>query len=171
METTRRGIILYHGGIAGLKVGDVLRPSPPHIEDGCPVCRARAEGRTFIVGEFRAWLRPLGEAARSALQAVEGVPDSAPMDPPSAAKAVYITSDLSYARWYAARSRGDLYRVEPVGEMTRSAEDHFPSWTVPRARVIEVIERHVRLVRRDRRQLMREWSKADERAAAAGVEA
>jgi len=87
--------------------------------------------------------------------------DSEPVDPPSARDAVYITTDLEYARWYAARSRGDLYLVVPVGEPQESSEDAFPSFTVPEARVAKVVERKVRLDRRDRRSLNRRWEKAD----------
>lgn len=158
--------ILYHGGRAGLVVGEMIVPAPPHVEDGCPVCVARAQGRTLRVGEYRAWLRTLGPRAEPVLAALEGADDFEPVDPPRAkADAVYVTSDLAYARWYAARSRGDLYRVVTVGPAERSPEDHFPTWTAPAARVVRVIERMVRLQRRDRRALLRRWKKADEIAA------
>lgn len=67
----------------------------------------------------------------------------------------------SYARWYAARSQGDLYVVEPIGELLRSDDDHFPSWTCASARVVGVVERRVRLDRRDRREMLRLWKRAD----------
>ena len=84
------------------------------------------------------------------------------MDPPSKEQAVYLTTDRDYARWYAARSgNGDLYRVTPVGLMTKSVEDPFLSYTVDRARVLEVIERGVHLLRADRRAILKRWKKAD----------
>lgn len=89
------------------------------------------------------------------------------IDPPSRREAVYMTTDIRYARWYAARSRGDLYRVQPVGRVERSEEDPFESYTAPAARIVEVIERRVVLRRRDRRELMRAWEKADRWAMAA----
>jgi hypothetical protein len=154
--------IYYHGGIAGLEVGDKLTPSPPHQEDGCPVCVARAEGRTLCVWEFLAWAksRP-GAKAKQLVKALEGADPMAPIDPPSAKRAVYVTTDLDYAMFYAARSKGDLYTVSPFGELKPSNEDHFPSWTVPGARIRSVIKRRVRLDRKDRRRIMKRWKKMD----------
>lgn len=154
----------YHGGIAGLNAGDMLVPSPPHVSDGCPVCVARAGGRSLTVGEYRVWLRQFGDRALPILRQLRDAPDDAPMDPPSERDAVYFTSELDYATWYAARSCGDLYQVEPVGPIEKSGTDHFPSFTAPAARVIRVIRRGVRLTRSDRRRIGREWEKADRRA-------
>lgn len=152
---------LYHGGIGGLRVGDVLSPAPPHVTDGCPICVARAAGRVLRVGEYRLWLAQFGDRALPALRSLAGADAMDPVDPPSARNAVYLTRDIEYARWYAARSEGDLYRVVAIGEMTRSTEDPFPSWTAREARVVDVVEHNVRLLRRDRRELMRRWAKAD----------
>lgn len=153
---------LYHGGLAGLRPGDLLRPAPPHVVDGCPVCVARAAGRVCTVGEFRAWLRGFDDArAAAALRQLEHAEEWEPIDPPSQRQAVYVTTDLGYARWYASRSEGDLYRVEPVGEAQRSPEDHFDTWTCAEARVLGVVERRVRLSRRERRELLRRWKRAD----------
>mgnify|MGYP001562941885 CR=1 FL=1 len=174
---SRKSLPLFHGGIAGLQVGDIVRPSPAHVVDGCPVCQARAEGRTFTVGEYREWLATWPpEKAAPVLAALGDAPDYEPVDPPSQRSAVYVTTDLAYARWYAARSQGDLYRVEPSGltlpeEDPREAllipspEDHFPTWTCTEARVVAVVERGVRLVRSDRRALLRRWKAADKAAA------
>lgn len=152
----------YHGGKAGLSVGDILVPSPPHVQDDCPICVARAQGRVCSVGEYRAWLRQFGDRARPVLDQLRDVPDEAPMDPPSAKQAVYITTDRAYAQFYASRSGwGDLYRVEPIGPVAPSPEDHFPTWTCDRARVVAVLQRHVRLKRSERRLLMRRWKRAD----------
>lgn len=152
----------YHGGIAGKAVGDLLVPSPPHVEDGCPICEARAAGRTATVGEYRRWLHGLDPTrAAPVLKMLADADDDEPMDPPSRKAAVYVTSDFGYARWYAARSRGDLYLVQPLGAAERSAEDPFPAWTVGSARIVRVVERSVRLCRRDRREMMRRWKKAD----------
>lgn len=152
---------LFHGGRGGLVAGDRLLPSPPAVTCGCPVCAARAAGRAYTVEEYRGWLRGHGEAARSALEALEDADGSEIVDPPSARAAVYVTTDREYAEWYAARSRGDLYRVEAVGELEPSEEDPFPSWTVPEAVVVEVLRRRVRLDRRARRSLLRRWRKSD----------
>lgn len=158
----------YHGGIPGMNVGDDLVPSPPHVvDDGCPICVARREGRGLTVGEYRAWLQQQGPRAARVLAALDGVPDHEVIDPPSAKQAVYITTEQDYALWYAARTRGDLYRVEPVGPMDLSTEDRFESYTVPRARIVEVIERKVRLTRQQRRRLLREWGKRDRKGGAA----
>lgn len=152
----------FHGGIPGLEVGGVLTPAPPHVTDGCLVCVARAEGRTLSVGAYRAWLQRFGDRALPLLEQLEGVPDDAPMDPPSAEQAVYITRHLGYARWYAARSgHGDLYEVEPLTPATPTREDHFPSATCDRAVVVGVVQRSVRLTRQQRRELSREWEKRD----------
>lgn len=159
---------LYHGGIKGLRIGDELIPAPPHVEDGCPICVARSEGRVYTVGEYREYLQQFGEQSAPVLKMLDGEPDFIPIDPPSVREAVYLTSDIAYARWYAARSKGDLYRVEPIGATTESTEDPFPTWTAPKARIVEVVERGVRLVRSERRSLFREWGKADKRLARKG---
>lgn len=160
----------YHGGIPGLKVGDAVLPAPPHATDGCPICLARSEGRTYTIGEWREWMSGLlptlpahkAATARAALAEIDGVPDAAPLDPATGRPdRVYLTSHLPYARWYAARSRGDLYQVRPIGQLERSPEDTWESWTAPSAVVVKVVECDVRLVRRDRRYLMREWTKRD----------
>lgn len=163
-------MILYHGGVAGLHPGDLIVPSPPHVFDGCPICRARAEGRCFTVGDYRAWLlSPEWRSADAGLIAqihelLDGVPADVPVDPPSAEQAVYVTETLLYASWYAARSGGDLYRVKALGRLVPSAEDHFTSYTVPRARVLQVIERGVVLDADDRADLLATWTAADEAA-------
>jgi hypothetical protein len=155
-------VTFYHGGIAGKHPGDDLVPASPHVEDGCPICRSRAAGRTLSVGEYRRWLVQHGDAALPILRALADADDDEPMDPPSKEQAVYLTTDRDYARWYAARSgNGDLYRVTPVGLMTKSAEDPFLSYTVDRARVLEVLERGVHLLRADRRAILKRWKKAD----------
>jgi hypothetical protein len=42
---------LYHGGVAGLGPGDVIRPGQAHRKhiDGCPVCAAHARGQTTAI--------------------------------------------------------------------------------------------------------------------------
>jgi hypothetical protein len=57
--------------------------------------------------------------------------------------------------------RGDLYRVEPVGQMTLSFEDTVETWTAPAARVISVYDRAVLLTMTERRRLDRLWVEAD----------
>lgn len=151
----------YHGGIGKKRPGDVLVPSPPHQVCGCPVCEARAEGRVCTVAEFRLWAESLGERGRPILEGLEGANPLDAVDPPTGRKAVYVTTDWGYARWYAARSQGDLYVVEPIGELERSDEDPFASWTCSSARVVKVVERRVRLDRKDRREMLRRWKQAD----------
>jgi len=168
-EITRMKRIYYHGGKRGLKVGDLLVPAPPHVEDGCPICRARAAGRVITAAEFRAWLRQFGPEAEYALRLLENAPDDMPIDPPSDRPEVYITTHRGYARWYAARSRGDLYRVVPLGRLKPSTEDVFPTWTTPAARIVEVVERRVLLTRRDRRALDREWRRAQKALLSSGL--
>lgn len=156
----------FHGGKAGLNIGDLVVPAPPHVEDGCPICEARRVGRTATVGEYRRWLRQFGAQAEPILLKLRGVDDWAPMDPPSASKdGVYLTLSREYATWYAARSRGDLYQVRPDGELKESREDHFPTVVAPRAFVVQVLRRDVRLTRTERRQIERLWKKADARQA------
>lgn len=156
----------FHGGKAGLGIGDRLVPAPPHVDDGCPICLARRQGRVFTVGEYRAWLLSIGgQQAERVLAMLEGAPDSAPVDPPSAKSAVYITTDREYALFYAARSRGDLYEVRPCGAIERTTEDHFPSWTASEAVITAVLRRKVQLTRTERRRILHRWKKADARAA------
>jgi hypothetical protein len=75
---------------------------------------------------------------------------------------VYMTTDREYARHYASLwGRGDLYRVEPVGDLRRSEEDTVESWTAPAARVLAVYDRAVLLTWSQRRALLRKWTAAD----------
>lgn len=131
----------FHGGILGLKPGDLLTPHPPRIIDGCPVCAARAKGQTAVI-------------------------DGHPIDRPTGRPdRVYITTDREYARFYASRwLYGDLYTVEPVGEPEPSTEDPFPSWCVPTARIMSIYERAVLLNPGQRRRLLRRWAEADRAA-------
>lgn len=154
----------FHGGYAGLSVGDMLVPSAPHITDGCPICVARAQGRPLNVGEYRAWIKRFGALAEPVLRQLADAPDDVIIDAPSNQQVLYITTDREYARFYAARSKGDLYQVEPIGQPESTTEDHFPSYTVQLARVIKVLERGVMLTRKDRRHLTHKWEKADKAA-------
>ena len=161
--TTER---LFHGGAAGLHPGDLLVPSEPHVADGCPICEARAAGRIYTVGEYRDHLlrlyRQTGQVAVwEVLAALEGARDAQALDPPSLRDAVYLTSSELYATWYAARSCGDLYAVKPLGRVTPSTEDHFPTWTCPRARIVRVVRRAVVLTPEERARLLEEWAEAD----------
>jgi len=104
----------YHGGAPGLRAGDLITPREPgdigHLVDGCPTCEARRAGTQLA---------------------------SDPNDPQS----VYVTQDRQYARVYAAGyPRGALYRVEPLGELVRTTDDSVPSWAVPAARVLAVLD-------------------------------
>ena len=137
----------FNGGIPGLKPGDLITPHPPNVVDGCAICAAKAAGQQpFVEG--------LG-----IVDPLTGRPDR-----------VYITSDREYARFYASKHpRGDLYVVEPEGDVEPSTEDHFPTWSVPAARVRSVYDRYVLLTPKQRRQLLRRWTQADIEHARAGL--
>lgn len=129
----------FHGGIPGLKPGDLITPHPPNVVDGCDICAAKAAGRQPVV-EGLGVVDPLTERTDR----------------------VYVTTDREYARFYASKyPRGDLYVVEPVGELEPSTEDHFPSWTVSAVRVRTVYDRYVRLTDKQRRSLLRRWTATD----------
>jgi hypothetical protein len=79
---------------------------------------------------------------------------------------VYVTTDREYARFHASKFwLGDLYVVEPVGELEPSTEDPFPSWKAPAARVLTVYTKAVRLTDGQRRTLANRWKRADEERA------
>lgn len=122
----------WHGGVPGLRPGDLVTPHEPNIVDGCPICAARAQRLTATLG---------GQT----------------IDPPTGRPdRVYITTDRDYGRFYASRYwRGDLYTVEPVGEPEPSTENPFPTWCAPAARVLAVYDRAVQLTPSQRRSLYR----------------
>ena len=125
--------IYFHGGMPGLNPGDVILPGRPNFVDGCKVCDAHRAGESHV-------LDPLTKHADR----------------------VYMTSDRDYARFYASKyPKGDLYSVEPLGEMAVSDEDPFPSWTAPSARVVGVYDRYVQLTPKQRRTLLRRWGRVD----------
>lgn len=126
---------LFHGGVPGLRPGDILEPGHDRKEhDGCPWCAARAAG---VAG-------PAG------------------IDPPSANQAVYMTPHRLYARHHASLwGRGDLYQVEPIGELVRSTEDSIETWCAPMAVVLVAVDRVVTLTDSERRRLARHWESAD----------
>lgn len=133
----------WHGGKPDLRVGDLVRPGDSRkLHDGCPFCEARAAGNAVVIG---------GET-------IDG--------PTAHPDRVYLTTDRDYARFYASLyGRGDLYRVEPVGPVERSTEDHFETVTAESARVLAVYDRAVLLTWGQRRSLDRKWAEADRRAA------
>lgn len=133
---------LFHGGVPGLRAGDLITPGHARqAKDGCPWCAARAAG--------------------------EHGPGPGGIDGPSAhADRVYLTPVRLYAAHYASLyGRGDLYQVEPVGVLERSTEDSMETWLAPAARVVVAVDRAVPLTMTERRRLPREWRAAD---AAAG---
>jgi hypothetical protein len=132
-------MIFFHGGFPDLRPGDLITPHAPNVVDGCAICAAKAAGRQPVI-EGLGVVDPLTER-----------PDR-----------VYITTDRDYARFYASKyPRGDLYTVEPVGEPEPSTEDHFPTWSVPAARVRGIYDRYVQLTPGQRRSLLRRWTAAD----------
>jgi hypothetical protein len=128
------GPVFYHGGAPDLRQGDQLLPGHGRRQhDGCPWCEARAAGGAFLG-----------------------------MDPPAEREAVYFTPVRLYAKFHASMyGRGDLYRVEPVGDAERSTEDSLETWTAPAARVLSVYDRAVLLTNTERRRLDRLWAAAD----------
>ena len=78
-----------------------------------------------------------------------------------------MTSRRLYAKHHASLwGRGDLYRVEPVGDVEPSAEDTIETVVCAAARVVAVYDRAVLLSMTERRRLWREWGEADNRALA-----
>lgn len=128
---------LWHGGVPGLRVGDLLHPGHERrSHDGCPWCEARAAG----------------EAGPGGLDG-----------PCKRDGRVYLTTHRLYAKHYASLwGRGDLYRVEPVGQVEKSTEDSIDTWTAPAARVLATYDRAVQLTMTERRRLVREWGDADQ---------
>lgn len=136
---------LYHGGRPGLRVGDVITPEmggrPAH--EGCLFCEARQQE---AVGGQRSVIDSL----------------------PTHRDRVYATPNRLYAKYYASLwGRGDLYRVEPVGEAVRSGEDTIESWHAPGWWIVKIYERAVLLTWTERRRLLKQWTVADEAFAGA----
>lgn len=131
---------LWHGGVPGLKPGGLVVPGERHYVDGCAVCEAKQRGENYRVAG--------------------GVVD--PLNRHE--DMVYMTSDREYARFYASKyPRGDLYTVEPVGEvMDVGEEDPFPTWVARSARVVSVYDTYVQLSDKQRGTLLRKWRRIDE---------
>lgn len=125
---------LWHGGFPGLRIGQTLDASHGHRHlDACPLCRDRLAGTPV---------------------ALDPLPDQPGR--------VYLTSDREYARYYASMAhRGDLYQIEPVGELVPSTEDRFPTWTAQAAVVTAVYARAVLLTNTQRKALLKRWTHAD----------
>jgi hypothetical protein len=134
---------LWHGGVPGLKPGDLITPGHERkAHPGCKFCEARA---VEAAGGERPVLDPLSRHQDR----------------------VYVTTSREYARHFASLwGRGDLYRVEAVGEVIASSEDTIATWTTSAARVLAVYARAVALTWGQRRALQREWAAADLRAEA-----
>jgi hypothetical protein len=124
---------LFHGGAPSLRVGDLIEPGHARrVHEGCTWC-----------------------AERPALP-----PEQDGLSRHS--DRVYLTAERLYALYYASLfGRGDLYQVEPVGDLERSTEDNVESWTAPAARIIAVLDRAVLLTPSQRRRLAVLWGRAD----------
>lgn len=127
---------LFHGGVPGLRPGDLIEPGHARrTHDGCPWCEARANGEAHL--------------------GIDG--------PSAEPDRVYATENRLYARFHASLwGLGDLYQVDPVGDVRVSIEDSIPTITAPALRVRAVVDRAVRLTDKERRRLHREWTAADE---------
>jgi hypothetical protein len=140
----------YHGGVSGLRVGDIIEPGHDRFVEGCHICETRKRGEVFTDDEGN------------------------PIDPPTGRHdRVHLTTNREYARFYASMAvYGDLYRVEPVGDVEPSTEDpnDFSAVCVPAARVIAVYDRCVRLTPSQRKRIAKLWKKADEANERGGVE-
>lgn len=138
--------LLFHGGVPGRKVGDLLVPgmAEHRYVEGCKHCEAQRDGvQTGI-------------------------------DPPTPPDWVYACADLPYARWYASRAMyGTLYRVRLEGEIERSLEDPPWSWAyrARAARVVRVLETNIMLTMRERKKLFARFggTRAEFNAMVAGV--
>jgi len=87
-----------------------------------------------------------------------GLSDYEPIDPPTPEGWVYATDHRQYARYHASLAgRGTLYRVELVGDIEPSTEDHFPSWRARQAVIVAVTERYILLTMKERRRLFLDW--------------
>jgi hypothetical protein len=121
---------LFHGGVAGMRPGDVILPgqAEKRFHDDCPVCQAHKNGHDH------------------------------PMDPRTPDGWVYASEDRPYARYYASRAgRGTLYRVT-LTDPERSEEDlQFPTWRAPQAVVYSVLEVMVEFTHKDRSRLWVRW--------------
>ena len=136
---SRSGRRLYHGGVPGLWVGDEILPGMARHRyvEGCPCCEAQARG------------------------------EHTGIDPPTPEGWVYATSDKEYARFYASRAvNGTLYRVQLVGDVEPSSEDHFPTWRARKAVVLGVLNQNVTLTHGQRRRLFLRWGGSPEEFAA-----
>lgn len=124
---------LFHGGIADLWKGSVLKPNMAHSRylDDCPTCQAQKNGTSSMLG----------------------------LDPETPENFIYATSDREYARYYASRAvRGWLYEVElDQDSIEPSKEDPFPTWRAHSARVIRVLEKRITLTMPERKDLFIRW--------------
>ena len=128
---------LFHGGVADLWKGSILRPNMAHRRylDGCPECEAQKNGTSALFG----------------------------FDPETPKHFVYGTTDREYARYYASRAgHGWLYLVELDPDSTEpSHEDPFPTWRASQARVIQVLEKRITLTMTERKELFCRWGGTD----------
>lgn len=131
---------LFHGGVPGLRVGDVIEPGHERrTHDGCVYCEARAKGQTAVS------------------------PEGHLIDGPSQRQdRAYATTHRLYAKHYASLwGHGDLYRVTTDGAVESSTEDSFETVCAERLVVAGVLDRAVLLTWSERRRLWREWGEAD----------
>lgn len=125
---------LFHGGVPGLRVGDVLDGEHQRrAHDGCTFCQARADG-------------------------------TATLDPLAAHPHVYATTERDYAKYHASLyGYGDVYRVEAIDgcELILSTEDSWPTWHAEKVVVAGIVARAVLLTWPERRRIHRVWGQWD----------
>lgn len=120
--------MLYHGGTPGLQVGDTITPGHTRTgHDDCPLCQLHAQH------------------------------SQADPDYTQHPEHVYCTTYQLQARLYAALADGDLYEVKPDGCDLLPGDPDSPDCErrCTRLRVARIVDRHVRLTWKERRQYQR----------------
>jgi len=115
----------YHGGVPGLKPGDIIEPGfERHPHDGCPICEAQQRGEDVQ-------------------------PDQVPDSVYFTSERIYAKF---FADLYG---RGWLYAVEPIGDWELSKTDHMQSMVVGHLKVLRVVEKAIKLTPNEIRQIRR----------------
>jgi hypothetical protein len=103
----------YHGGVGGLRVGDLLTPPDERGKSGHTAALLRRE-----CNQKNTELADLRNEHRT--------------------DRVYLTNNEFKAYYYAAVRGGGVYRVEPIGDVAADPENPN-SFMCERAKIVEVI--------------------------------